>query len=41
MGEHVCKGDHKGHLCVLASQDKFDRIKELSDRSEIYLFQLR
>ena len=30
MSEHVCKGDHKGHLCMLASQDKFDEIKKLA-----------
>jgi len=30
MAEHVCKGDHKGHLCLLASQDKFEEIKKLA-----------
>ncbi len=29
MSEHVCKSDHKGHICVLASQEKFDYIKTL------------
>jgi hypothetical protein len=29
MGEIKCSGDHKGHLCVLASQGNFDKIKEL------------
>lgn len=29
MSEQQCKGDHSGHLCVLASQDKFAEIKEL------------
>ncbi len=29
MGNNVCKGDHTGHLCVLASQEKFEEIKEL------------
>ncbi len=30
MSEKKCKpNDHKGHLCVLASEGKFDEIKEL------------
>lgn len=29
MGKHVCSGDHKGHLCVLASENRIDKIKEL------------
>ena len=29
MGSNICKGNHTGHLCVLASQEKFGRIKEL------------
>ncbi len=28
MGNNVCKGDHTGHLCVLASKEKFEEIKE-------------
>jgi len=28
--EHVCKGDHSGHICLMASQDRFDEIKELT-----------
>jgi hypothetical protein len=24
-----CKGDHRGHLCVLVSRELFDEIKEL------------
>ena len=27
--QHTCKGEHKGHLCVLASQSKFDEIRQL------------
>ncbi|MBN1558318.1 MAG: hypothetical protein JW951_09255 [Lentisphaerae bacterium] len=27
--EHVCKGDHQGHLCVLVSKGKFDEIRQL------------
>ena len=30
MAEHVCKGDHKGHLCVLASAWRFEEIKTLA-----------
>jgi hypothetical protein len=26
--EHICKGEHPGHICVLASQGKFDEIRE-------------
>jgi hypothetical protein len=29
MNEQVCKGDHKGHLCVLVSAGKFDEIRQL------------
>jgi hypothetical protein len=25
-----CKGDHEGHICVLASRDMFDVIKEIT-----------
>ena len=24
----ACKGDHQGHLCVLASEERFDAIRE-------------
>ncbi len=29
MSENVCKGDHKGHLCVLVSEEKLEEVKEL------------
>ena len=29
MKEDICKGEHKGHLCVLVSDRKFDEIREL------------
>ena len=29
MADSTCKGDHKGHMCVLVSEEKFDEIKEL------------
>ncbi len=28
--KHVCTGDHSGHICLLASQNRFDEIKELT-----------
>lgn len=30
MGEKKCRGSHLGHLCVLASNEKFDKIKEMT-----------
>ena len=40
QNEQMCKGEHSGHICLLASQDKFDEIKEITkkDRSLIPLF---
>jgi len=38
MTEKKCTGDHKGHLCVLASQEKFDRIKELTKKPGFICF---
>lgn len=29
MSEKVCRGDHKGHLCVLVSEKRFDEIRQL------------
>jgi len=29
MSDKICKGDHKGHLCVLVSMNKMDEVKEL------------
>jgi hypothetical protein len=29
MKKKVCKGSHKGHLCVLISENRIDEIKEL------------
>jgi len=28
--ENICKGEHAGHICLLASQDKFEEIKLLT-----------
>jgi hypothetical protein len=35
---HGCTGDHQGHLCVLASNEKFERIKELTRNPEYICF---
>lgn len=29
MSDNKCTGDHKGHLCVLVSEKKFEEIKGL------------
>lgn len=34
----TCKGKHEGHLCVLASQEKFDTIKELTRNPQYICF---
>lgn len=38
MGKHVCKGDHKGHLCVLVSENKISEIKELVGEPKFICF---
>jgi hypothetical protein len=38
MCENKCQGDHKGHICLLASQDKFDEIKELTQNPQFLCF---
>jgi len=30
MGKKKCRGQHAGHLCVLASNEKFEEIKQLT-----------
>lgn len=36
--EHqTCRGDHSGHLCVLASREKFDEIKTPT-RNQRYIY---
>ena len=30
MAENKCTGDHTGHICVLASNEKFEEIKCLT-----------
>ena len=38
MAEPVCKGDHQGHLCVLASKDMFEEIKEITRNPQFICF---
>ncbi len=38
MAEHICKGEHKGHLCLLASQEKFEEIKKLAKSPKYICF---
>ena len=38
MKQTVCKGEHKGHLCVLASEELFDQIKELTKEPRYICF---
>ena len=30
MEDKKCKGDHSGHLCVLAANEEFGKIQELT-----------
>ena len=34
----VCKGNHNGHLCVLVSKGKFDKIREMVDDAKFICF---
>ena len=38
MRAPVCKGAHKGHLCVLASQERFAEIKRLAVKPKFICF---
>ena len=38
MKQAECKGDHQGHLCVLASNDQFEKIKELTQNPQYICF---
>ena len=38
MAEKSCKGEHSGHICVLASMDKFDEIKAITQNPEFICF---
>ena len=38
MDEKVCKGDHSGHMCVLASNEEFEVIKEITQQPKFICF---
>jgi len=38
MNKPVCKGSHKGHLCVLASAGRFEEIKGLTIKPKFICF---
>jgi hypothetical protein len=38
MAEKSCKGDHAGHICVLASNEKFDVIKKITKKPKHICF---
>ena len=38
MEDKNCKGDHSGHLCVLAGSEKFEEIQELAKRPKHICF---
>ncbi len=34
----TCNGDHQAHICMLASKDKFDEIKNLTQNPQYICF---
>ncbi|MBU0634086.1 MAG: hypothetical protein KKB82_08690 [Candidatus Omnitrophica bacterium] len=38
MAEQKCTGDHKGHLCVLASKGLFNEIRTLTKNAKFICF---
>ena len=38
MVETICRGEHSGHICVLASNQKFEEIKTLTQKLEFICF---
>jgi len=38
MAESECKGEHQGHICVLASKGLFDQIKEITKDPQYICF---
>ncbi len=36
--EEKCSGEHQGHICVLASNDLFDKIKEIAKNPKFICF---
>jgi len=38
MSEKTCRGLHAGHLCVLASNDEFEKIKTMTQSPKFICF---
>ncbi|NLB55977.1 MAG: hypothetical protein GX811_09475 [Lentisphaerae bacterium] len=38
MKEIKCKGDHQGHLCILASKGQFEEISKISANPKFICF---
>ena len=38
MTEKKCEGDHTGHICVLASNEEFEKIKEIAKEPKFICF---
>lgn len=38
MSEKTCSGDHKGHICLLASAARFEEIKTLTKEPQFICF---
>ena len=38
MGEQKCTGDHQGHICVLASEGLFEKIKQITQKPKFICF---
>lgn len=38
MAQTICKGNHEGHICMLASKDKFEEIKALTKNPKYICF---
>jgi len=38
MAQTICKGNHEGHICMLASKEKFEEIKALTKNPKYICF---
>ena len=38
MAEKICKGDHTGHICVLASNEKIEETKAITKKPKHICF---
>jgi len=38
MAEQICYGEHSGHICILAGNQKFEEIKELTQNPKFICF---